>query len=136
MSLSENIKRLRIEKGYTMQNLSDLSGVSRAHICWIERRRTQKPGALVLHNLAGALGVSVEYLLNDKEKEIKMDKRLILFKFDHLKGDLRDASKLFYDLAQKLVSEIPDNVERSAGLRKLLESKDCIVRAVAFKDEI
>ncbi|WP_245263211.1 hypothetical protein [Azorhizobium doebereinerae] len=32
-------------------------------------------------------------------------------------------------LAEKMDAELPDGAEKSAGLRKLLEAKDCLVRA-------
>jgi hypothetical protein len=34
-----------------------------------------------------------------------------------------------YKLAHRLVRELPDGPELTAGLRKLLEAKDCFVRA-------
>lgn len=38
-------------------------------------------------------------------------------------------------LAKGLISEIPDSPELVAGLRKLLEAKDCFVRAMMDKLE-
>jgi hypothetical protein len=51
------------------------------------------------------------------------------FAYSHLPEKLREVSKPFADLAVKIDSNIPDSAEKSAGLRKLLEAKDCIVRA-------
>ena len=51
------------------------------------------------------------------------------FEYKHLPEPLRDISKLFYDLAHILEDNIPDGSEKSAGMRKLLEAKDCFVRA-------
>jgi len=51
------------------------------------------------------------------------------FKYDHLPGNLQEASRRFWALAFNLDKEIPDGPEKSAGLRKLLEAKDCFVRA-------
>lgn len=51
------------------------------------------------------------------------------FEVDHLpEGDLRDTSALCAMLAMKM-DRLPDGPEKSAGLRKLLEAKDCFVRA-------
>lgn len=53
------------------------------------------------------------------------------FKFAHLpEGTMRDTSELCANLAASLDTFIPDSAEKSAGLRKLLEAKDCFVRAV------
>lgn len=51
------------------------------------------------------------------------------FHFQHLPEKLQAISKPFHDLAHKMVADLPRNPERSAGLRKLLEAKDCAVRA-------
>lgn len=51
------------------------------------------------------------------------------FDFDHLPEHLQTISKPVGLLAQDLDSILPDGPEKSAGLRKLLEAKDCFVRA-------
>jgi hypothetical protein len=37
-----------------------------------------------------------------------------------------------YSVAEKMVSVLPDSPELTAGLRKLLEAKDCLVRCAVF----
>jgi hypothetical protein len=51
-----------------------------------------------------------------------------LFAFDHLPSHLQDISKPCHDLAVAMVTNLPDGPELSAGLRKLVEAKDCFVR--------
>jgi len=51
------------------------------------------------------------------------------FAYSHLPERLQAVSKPLGDLAGKLEKEIPDGPEKSAGMRKLLEAKDCFVRA-------
>ena len=51
------------------------------------------------------------------------------FKYDHLPLKLQEVSKPIGDLAMELEQSIPDGPEKSAGMRKLLEAKDCFVRA-------
>lgn len=51
------------------------------------------------------------------------------FDYAHLPEHLQEVSKPFGDLANEMVDQLPDGPELSAGLRKLLESKDCMVRA-------
>lgn len=53
---------------------------------------------------------------------------LSYFKFSHLPPKLQEVSKPFCDLAELLASQT-SGPETSAGLRKLLEAKDCFVRA-------
>lgn len=58
------------------------------------------------------------------------------FKYEHLKpGDIQDTSKLFASLAKYLVNDLPSSPEMVAGLRKLVEAKDCFVRAAVFAIE-
>lgn len=51
------------------------------------------------------------------------------FEYDHLPEHLQAVSKPFGLMAQQINGELPDGPEKSAGLRKLLEAKDCMVRA-------
>lgn len=59
---------------------------------------------------------------------------LQLFKYAHLPEKLQAVSKPFGLLAKQMVETLPRNPERTAGLRKLLESKDCAVRALLYED--
>ena len=58
---------------------------------------------------------------------------LQFFKYDHLPDHLQKISKPFGILAKGIVSDLPRNPERTVALRKLLEAKDCAVRALIFK---
>jgi hypothetical protein len=51
------------------------------------------------------------------------------FEYAHLPAKLQEVSKPLGELAKKFDEELPDGAEKSAGLRKLLEAKDCFVRA-------
>ncbi|QIW88946.1 hypothetical protein phiV208_16 [Vibrio phage phiV208] len=51
------------------------------------------------------------------------------FEYSHLPPHLQEVSKPIGDLAKDMDSSLPDGPEKSAGLRKLLEAKDCLVRA-------
>jgi hypothetical protein len=62
------------------------------------------------------------------------DYLLQFFKYDHLPENLQKVSEPFCVLAHGMVATLPSNPERTTALRKLLESKDCAVRALLFKD--
>ena len=55
------------------------------------------------------------------------------FAFAHLPAHLQEVSKPIGELAEKLEANLPDGPEKSAGMRKLLEAKDCFVRAALDK---
>ena len=51
------------------------------------------------------------------------------FSYDHLPQQLQKVSQPIHDLAHLMEEMLPDGPEKSAGMRKLLEAKDCFVRA-------
>lgn len=51
------------------------------------------------------------------------------FAYEHLPEHLQAVSKPIGDLARQMDDSLPDGPEKSAGLRKLLEAKDALVRA-------
>jgi ATP-dependent Clp protease ATP-binding subunit ClpA len=58
---------------------------------------------------------------------------LQFFAYEHLQEHLQEHSKPFADLARQLFETLPRNPERTMALRKLLEAKDCAVRAKLLK---
>lgn len=50
------------------------------------------------------------------------------FAYEHLPPHLQEVSRPLGQIAQ-IMANLPDNAEKSAGMRKLLEAKDCFVRA-------
>ena len=51
------------------------------------------------------------------------------FAYQHLPAHLQEVSKPIGDLATLMDESLTDSAEESAGLRKLLEAKDALVRA-------
>lgn len=72
-----------------------------------------------------------------------MEPLLQFFEYAHLPPHLQAVSKPFCELAHAIVHgwtdgdvayvALPRNPERTVALRKLLEAKDCAVRALLFK---
>lgn len=58
------------------------------------------------------------------------DPMMQFFAYDHLPEPLQSTSKPFFILAEFIDSSIPRSAERTVALRKLLEAKDCAVRAM------
>lgn len=65
--------------------------------------------------------------------EPREEKMAQYFTYDHLPEHLQEASKPFCELANFIIERIPSNPERTVALRKILEAKDCAVRAVFYK---
>jgi transcriptional regulator with XRE-family HTH domain len=71
MSTAKRIRELRLEKGFTIEELAICAECSKSYIWEIENRELTKPSAEKLISIAGQLGVTVEYLLlgsNDREE--------------------------------------------------------------------
>jgi ferritin-like protein len=62
-----------------------------------------------------------------------MEYLMQFFAYSHLPEHLQAVSKPFHDLASQLLASLPQNPERTVALRKLLEAKDCAVRAKLFQ---
>lgn len=58
---------------------------------------------------------------------------LQFFAYAHLPAELAEVSRPFAELAQVLLDTLPQNPERTVAFRKLLEAKDCAVRARLYK---
>ena len=64
-----------------------------------------------------------------------MQNRLLqFFEYAHLPPHLQAISKPFGELALALETILPGNAEKTVAFRKLLEAKDCAVRAALYKD--
>lgn len=55
------------------------------------------------------------------------------FDYSHLPAKLQLVSEPIHTVALQMDANLPDGPEKSAGLRKLLEAKDCFVRAALEK---
>lgn len=51
------------------------------------------------------------------------------FDYGHLPTHLKKVSASIGDVAKQMNDTLPNSAEKQAGLRKLLEAKDCFVRA-------
>ncbi len=66
---------------------------------------------------------------------MNQDQMLQFFQYKHLPEHLQEKSKPFCELAEWICGNLPSNPERTVALRKLVEAKDCAVRAQLFKSE-
>lgn len=58
-----------------------------------------------------------------------MNRLMRFFTWEHLPPHLRVPSVKCYELAAHMDATLPESAEKTAGMRKLLEAKDCFVRA-------
>ena len=55
------------------------------------------------------------------------------FVYVHLPENLQEVSRPIAELAEAMNMNLPDSAEKSTGMRKLLEAKDCFARAALDK---
>jgi len=64
--IGKKIKRIREQKGFSINELSEKAGVSKSYLSYIERGIQKNPSLQVLSKIAKTLDITVDYLL-DKE---------------------------------------------------------------------
>lgn len=64
------------------------------------------------------------------------DRMMQFFEYKHLPAHLQEVSQKFNELATFVVNELPSNAERTTALRKILEGKDCAVRARLYVEPV
>lgn len=57
--MSNNIKKLRIEKGYTLIELANKVGISSGYLCHLENGSRKNPSINTMEKIAGALNKSI-----------------------------------------------------------------------------
>jgi hypothetical protein len=66
---------------------------------------------------------------------VEKDPLIQFFEYGHLPPHLQPVSQAFAVLANSIVLMLPRNPERTVALRKLLEAKDCAVRAMLWRND-
>jgi transcriptional regulator with XRE-family HTH domain len=62
----KRLKELRRQKGFTLDTLSERTGISKSYLSLIERDIQSNPSLGILHRLAKTFGVEVEDLVRDE----------------------------------------------------------------------
>ena len=66
-TLGEKIRRLRKQKGYTLEKLGEVTESSKSYIWELENKKPPRPSADKLTRIAHHLDTTVEYLLDQDE---------------------------------------------------------------------
>lgn len=99
MSLAANLKKHRVRKGKSLQEVADAVGVSKPHIWKLEKEPKANPSLELLAKLALYYETSVSTLIGEKEG-------LMVFgrEFDPDKVDA-ETQKYVIELAEKLIGK-------------------------------
>ncbi|WP_281718787.1 helix-turn-helix domain-containing protein [Pandoraea apista] len=98
--LGEKLRDLRKKKGFTLEQLAEMAGMSKSYLWELENRESLRPSADKLAALGDALGVAYTFFTEDDVRE----------------PEERHTDEAFYRNYQKLDSESKER------LRKILET--------------
>lgn len=87
-----------------------------------------QPGDNISH-VDGGYAVWMDYQVKQAEPKLQGSTTAKYFAYGHLPAHLQTVSQPVGQLAELLELLLPNGPEKSAGMRKLLEAKDCFVRA-------
>jgi transcriptional regulator with XRE-family HTH domain len=92
--LGEKIRRLRKEKGYSLDKLAELSESSKSYIWELENKGVPRPSAKKLTKIADQLDTTIEYLLDQGEVISTEDAADAKFYRQYRKMDTATKSKI------------------------------------------
>lgn len=75
--LGERLKRLRKVKGYSLSELSELAGVSKSYLSYLERNIQINPSLQFLNKIAVTLETDLDFLLNGESDNDKPDVQVL-----------------------------------------------------------
>lgn len=132
LNIGANIKKLRLDKGLTQEQLADILGISPAAVSKWETKNTY-PDIAMLIPLAQIFNVSLDVLMQYNEAKIQEEIAVVLHDYQQLRveGKLNDASVLIaqarrvYPNDFHIMSKYIEDISRNN--QTLLEMKDEII---------
>jgi transcriptional regulator with XRE-family HTH domain len=92
--LGKKICKLRKEKGYTLEKLAELSESSKSYIWELENKDPPRPSAEKVAKIAGALGVTGDYLMSKSQAAPDEDVLDVAFFREYQGLDDKDKERL------------------------------------------
>ena len=99
MKVGEKIKSLRLEKKYSISELSEKANVSKSYLSYIERGIQGNPSLQVLSRLAYNLDTTVEYLMgqqNMKNARMSVDEEWVGLVDEAIKNGISKEDFAYY----------------------------------------
>ncbi|MHB2264819.1 helix-turn-helix domain-containing protein [Aliihoeflea sp. PC F10.4] len=92
------IKKLRVDKGLTLEQLAQMTESSKSYIWELENKNPPRPSAEKLSSIAAALSVTVDYLLGKGETSLEIAEDTAFFREysglpDSTKKQLREIAR-------------------------------------------
>lgn len=102
-ALGEKIRKLRKEKGLTLEKLADLTDSSKSYIWELENKNMPRPSAEKIGKIAAVLGVTSEFLLDETEDSPTSDVVDTAFfrKYEKMDPDVKEKIRSIVDAWDK-----------------------------------
>lgn len=152
LSTGEKIKKLRIEKGMTQEELGEKVGIQKSGVAKHENGKIQSIPKETLVSFASALGTTADYLANTLEEDLRAlnynvsraldhvrvydefaPRKAAVFPLDRWEQLCLDSSASFRTVLDTLQKEEPTPVATGDGLSK--EKQALIAKIKALSDD-
>lgn len=97
-TISTKIKALRKDKGYTLDELADLAESSKSYIWELENKNPPRPSAEKLAKIAKALGVTMDYFIDDGITEEDATDQMFYRKYRQMDPDVKKKIRKMIEL--------------------------------------
>jgi len=97
-SIGLKIKDLRKDKGYTLDKLAELADSSKSYIWELENKNPPRPSAEKLAKIAKALGVTMDYFIDDEITEEDATDQMFYRKYRQMDPDVKKKIRKMIDL--------------------------------------
>jgi transcriptional regulator with XRE-family HTH domain len=92
--LGEKIRKLRKDKGFTLDKLAELTDSSKSYIWELENKNPPRPSAEKLAKIAEKLGTTIEFLLDEGAEVTEEDAADARFYREYRKMDAPTKEKI------------------------------------------
>lgn len=98
--LGQKIKELRKKKGLTLEKLAELSKSSKSYVWELENKELPRPSAEKISKIATSLGVTIEYLIDQKDKVTEADAidKTFFRKYQNMDSKVKEKVRKMIDL--------------------------------------
>ena len=97
-TIGTKIRALRSEKGYTLDELAELAESSKSYIWELENKDPPRPSAEKLAKIAKALGVTMEYFIDNEVTEEDATDQMFYRKYRQMDPDIKKKIRKMIDL--------------------------------------
>ncbi len=97
-NIGRKIRELRKTKGYTLDELATLADSSKSYIWELENKAPPRPSAQKLAKIAKALGVTMDYFINDEVTAEDATDKMFYRKYRNMDPDVKEKIRKMIDL--------------------------------------